>query len=567
MQVPLRKRWQIEEKIPAETASSLADYSPALQQLLYNRKISDADAAQSFLTAGGSLHDPYLLTDMDVAVDRLLWALDQAEPIAVYGDYDVDGVTATALMVQVLRALGAEVRGYIPNRFDEGYGLNMDALDSLAQAGIKLILTVDCGIRAPNEVAHARQMGMDMIVSDHHEPREQLPPAQAVICPKREGDTYPEKNLAGVGLAFKIAEALMACRQVDGFDLTEMLDLVAVGTVADVVPLVGENRSLVRAGLARLRQGRRHGLRSLAGAANLAIQSTSARDIGFVLGPRLNAAGRLESALDSFDLLMADDLATAGLLAQKLDDQNRQRQELTRQMQETAEKLMDPEKDDRLIFAAHPEFNMGVVGLVAARLTETYYRPAVVGSQGEEFTRASCRSIPEFHITRALDQCSDLLVRHGGHAMAAGFTVRNEKLDELVERLQQIATEQLAERDLCPVLYADMEIPLRELRPILLKDLDALEPTGLGNPGALFVSRDLRVRYSRRVGSEGQHLRLTLDDGAITYDAIAFRQGHWGGQLPERVDILYAFERNFYRDQMTLQLNVRDLKPSNGAQE
>ncbi|NMC81152.1 MAG: single-stranded-DNA-specific exonuclease RecJ, partial [Chloroflexi bacterium] len=281
----------------------------------------------------------------------------------------------------------------------------------------------------------------------------------------------------------------------------------------------------------------------------------------------LNAAGRLESALDSFDLLMADDLATAGLLAQKLDDQNRQRQELTRQMQETAEKLMDPEKDDRLIFAAHPEFNMGVVGLVAARLTETYYRPAVVGSQGEEFTRASCRSIPEFHITRALDQCSDLLVRHGGHAMAAGFTVRNEKLDELVERLQQIATEQLAERDLCPVLYADMEIPLRELRPILLKDLDALEPTGLGNPGALFVSRDLRVRYFRRVGSEGQHLRLTLDDGAITYDAIAFRQGHWGGQLPERVDILYAFERNFYRDQMTLQLNVRDLKPSNGTQE
>lgn len=570
MQMPLRKRWQVGERISPEAAAALSDYSPVLQQFLYNREIADADLARQYLTASGSLHDPFLLMDMEAAAERLLWAVDRGEPIAVYGDYDVDGVTATALMVQVLRALGAEVSGYIPNRFDEGYGLNVDALDGLAQSGVKLVLTVDCGIRSPLEADYARRLGMDLIISDHHEPHKELPATRAVICPKREGDAYPDKNLAGVGLAYKIAEALYSKRTwgAAGFDPAELLDLVAVGTVADVVPLVGENRSLVRAGLERLRQGRRHGLRSLAGAANLAIQAANARDIGFVLGPRLNAAGRLESALDSFDLLMAEDFTTAGLLAQKLDDQNRQRQELTRQMQETAEKLMNAEEEDgHLLFAAHSEFNMGVVGLVASRLTETYYRPAVVGSVGGEFTRASCRSIPEFHITRALDQCSDLLERHGGHAMAAGFTVRTRRLPELIDRLRQIAMEELAERDLRPVLYADLEIPLRDLHPALLRDLDALEPTGLGNPGAFFVSRNLQVRNWRQVGSDGRHLRLTLSDGTITYDAIAFRQGYWAGQLPDRIDILYAFERNFYRDQVTLQLNVRDLKPASEPDE
>ncbi|MEA4908134.1 MAG: single-stranded-DNA-specific exonuclease RecJ [Anaerolineaceae bacterium] len=567
MQPSLRKRWRILDRIPAELDEQFNGYSPLLRQLLYNRQIAGAESAHAFLTTSGSLHDPFLLLDMEAAVERILWAIDCHEPIAVYGDYDVDGVTATALLVQVLRRMGGEASGYIPNRFDEGYGLNNEALENLYQEGIRLVITVDCGIRSPREAELARQLGMDLIISDHHEPLEEIPVTRAVVCPKRPGDTYPEKNLAGVGLAYKIAEALLTRRPMPGFTQDDWLDLVAVGTVADVVPLVGENRSLVRAGLHYLRYSQRQGIRSLAGVSGWRIEAATARDIGFLLGPRLNAAGRLESALASFDLLMCDDLSTAGLLAQKLDDQNRQRQDLTRQMQETAEQLEPVGEDDFLVFASDPSFNMGVVGLVASRLTEAYYRPAVIAAVCEKYTRGSCRSIPEFHITHALDECADLLVRHGGHAMAAGFTVENEKLAELAARLKSIAARELAAQDLRPVLTADMEIQLRDLKPAILNEIDLLEPTGLGNPGVLFVSRGLKVLRYRKVGSDGQHLRLTVSDGKIIYDAIAFRMGCWAEEMPAYVDLLYTFEQNYYNGRVSLQLGVRDLKPSGEPDE
>jgi len=402
---------------------------------------------------------------------------------------------------------------------------------------------------------------MDLVISDHHEPKADLPEALAVICQKRTGtvNVYPERNLAGVGLAFKIAEAMLAKRPVEGVKAEDWLDLVAIGTVADVVPLTGENRALVRAGLKDIRFGQRLGLLSLVNVAGLSIQKISARDIGYGLGPRLNAAGRLESALAAFDLLVSTDLPTAGLLSQKLDDQNRDRQRMTQQMQAEAEKLAHASENDSLLMAVDAGFNMGVVGLVAARLTDAYYRPAIVGSRGEEFTRASCRSIPEFNITQALDECTPLLERHGGHAMAAGFTVRNENLAELSDCLHAIAQRELGERDLRPVLRADMEIALRDLHPNLLKDLDLLEPTGLGNPEAVFVSRDLRVKWPKKIGNEGQHLRMSVTDGYITYDAVAFRQGYWADQMPAKVDLLYVFETNLYQGRESLQLNVRDI--------
>jgi single-stranded-DNA-specific exonuclease len=440
--------------------------------------------------------------------------------------------------------------------------LNNEALDSLRALGVLLTITVDCGIRSPAEALHASEIGMDLIISDHHEPKDDLPQAVGVICPKQIGDFYPEKNLAGVGLAFKIAQALLARRPVDGVDLEEWLDLVAVGTVADIVPLVDENRALVRSGISRLRRCLRQGLLSLAGAAEIQIEKATARDIGYGIGPRLNAAGRLESALASFDLLMCTDVSNAGLLAQRLDDQNRQRQELTLHMQEIAEGLNTASDLDHILFAFHPEFNMGVVGLVASRLTDMYYRPAIVGYHGDTFTRASCRSIPEFHITKALDECSDLLVRHGGHAMAAGFTVMNENLPEFVQRMTEIARRELSDRDLCPVLNADMEISLQDLQPQILNYIDMLEPTGLGNPGVLFVTRGLKVLRYKVVGKEGHHLRMTLSDGRVTYDAIAFRQSQWAEHMPEKIDILYAFEQNNYQGRVSLQLNVRDIKPA-----
>jgi single-stranded-DNA-specific exonuclease len=556
------KRWDIAPKIPLEIEEELHLHSPVMRQLLYNRGIIQDIDAYNFLQTEGPMFDPFTMTGMDAAVKRLLQAIDQGEKIVVYGDYDVDGVTATVLMVQVLRALGARVEEYIPNRFEEGYGVNNEALDGLAAEGVKLILTVDCGIRSPDEALHAAALGMDMIISDHHEPMgDQLPEAFAVICPKQAGDQYMDKDLAGVGLAFKIGEALLKIRPMAGVNPADWLDLVAVGTVADIVPLHRENRAMVKAGLKLLNRHRRQGLISLVGAAGIdPSKRITARDIGFMIGPRLNAAGRMESAVASYQLLMALDEYEAGSLAQKLDNQNRHRQELTTLMQHEAEVLASADASEHLLFAVKPEFNKGIVGLVAARLVETYYRPAIIGQIEAEFTRASCRSIPEFHITHALDECAALLVHHGGHAMAAGFTVRNADLPELERRMKEIAARELGQRALMPVLRADLEIPLRDLKPEILQEQELLEPFGVTNPDVCFVTRGLKVTRFRTVGNESQHLRLTVSDGKLSYDAIAFRQGDWSKNMPPTVDLLYSYEKNSYMGRDTLQLNVKDIK-------
>ncbi len=560
------KRWIIPPPITAAARAELQKFPPILQQLLFNRGYATDAGARAFLRAETNFDtDPRQMLDMEVAVQRIRFALENHEPIAIYGDYDVDGVTATALLVQTLRALGGDVRGYIPNRFEEGYGLNKDAFDTLQAQGVKLVISVDCGIRSPDEAAHARKIGLDLIISDHHHPDVDLPEALAVINSKREGDPYPDKDLAGVGIAFKLAQALTASLQPPDADelLASLLDLVALGTVADLAPLTGENRMLVRRGLQRIRATTRQGLFALANVAELSLPKTTAMNIGFVLGPRLNAAGRLESALAAFDLLTTQDVFTAGTLAQQLDVQNRQRQALTRQIQEQAEVLaLADEPDAHLMFAVHPDFNSGVVGLAASRLVETFYRPAVVGQVGEETTRCSCRSIPEFHITEALDQCKDLLVRHGGHAAAAGFTVRNENLPTLRARLKEIAFKQLAAQDLRPSLSADMEVPLAEMKSEVLKYLDYLQPTGYGNPDAVFVSRGLTVCKIRTVGADAKHLKMTVTDGGVTYDAIGFRLGPLLPELPmgTKVDVMYTFETNEFNGRVSLQLNLKDVK-------
>ena len=559
----LRKRWIVPPVISSDADRNLFAFHPVLRQLLFNRGISSDSEARHFLAAEVDFDtDPYQLVGMEATVDRLCDAIDHKETIAVYGDYDVDGVTATALLVQFLQFLGATVHPYIPNRFDEGYGLNREALDSLKADGVGLVVTVDCGIRSPDEALYARKIGLDLIITDHHHPLDgSVPPAFAVICPKQALDSYPDKNLAGVGIAYKIAQALASKRHVLP-STQQLLDLVALGTVADLAPLIGENRMLVRSGLQEIRRSKRQGLFSLANVAELVIGKTTASQIGFILGPRLNAAGRLDSALAALDLLMTTDVQEAGRLAQQLDAQNRQRQALTRQTQERAEALAIAEDADPiLLFAVDEDFNAGVVGLAASRLAETYYRPAIVASKGDDQTRGSCRSIPEFHITDALDRCADLLVRHGGHAAAAGFTVTNENLPELRSRLKGLAAAQLGSLDLRPTLSADVEIKLSELSFDLFHQLAELEPTGYGNPEAVFVSRRARVRSSRAVGAEGRHLKLTFEDErGATVDAIGFRLGQELKDLPAQVDIAYTLEANDYRGRTTLQLNLKDVR-------
>ncbi len=569
--MPYAKHWNIPPLITPEADSALSKFPPILRQILFNRGFPTDAEARAYLNAKPNFEtDPFLMTGMRAAVDRIQVAIERNQPIAIYGDYDVDGVTSTVLLVEALQSFHANVRGYIPNRFEEGYGLNNEAMDKLKADGVQLVITVDCGIRSPNEALHARQLGLDLIISDHHHPAEgDLPAALAVINPKQRGDLYPDKDLAGVGIAYKIAEALSVALPQPALNLNALLDLVALGTVADLAPLMGENRILVRKGLRQMKQTLRQGLFSLAAVSDVKLNKVNAGNIGFSLGPRLNAAGRLKEALAAYELLLTKDPARAGQLAQELNLQNRDRQNITREMQTKAEAIaIGDDPNTCLLFAAHEDFNSGVIGLAASRLTETYYRPSIVASKGEEETRGSCRSIPEFHITNALDQCADLLVRHGGHAAAAGFTVKNENLSALVMRLKLIAAEQLSQTDLKPTVTADMEVSLVDIRPDLYeKCLKYLEPTGYGNQHAAFAARNIKVKNSRAIGADSKHLKLSLEDEAgYIHDAIGFRLGDWQKKITPRVDILFTYEINEFNGRVGYQLNLKDIRAAGAAE-
>ena len=563
------KRWQVARPTPPGHKDRFPHLHPITVQVLYNRGLREPPEVAAFLNGEAAEANPFDLKGMFDAVTRLRQALRAGEPIAVYGDFDVDGVTATALLVQVLRALGGHVHPYIPGRA-EGYGLHEEALTQLAHDGVHVVVTVDCGIRAPEKVAHANRLGLDVIVTDHHSVGQRLPAAVAVLDPKRADRHYPFRYLAGVGVAYRLAQALLRThrktpitRQEVRLEDEDLVDLVALGTVADLVPLRGENRTLVQRGLARINRMERPGIEALCRRAGLRPGQVDATAISYALGPRINAAGRLAHAKTAYQLLETPYRAEAEQLAGELDRLNRERQELTRETQERARQMvLDMADKAHLIFAAAPDFLAGIVGLVASRLVDEFYRPAVVVEVGEETSRGSARSIPEFHVTRALDECADLLVRHGGHARAAGFTVRNEHLEELAARLRMLATEQLGDAELTPVLSVDAEVELSQMTWELQRELSQLEPHGYDNQRPLFLARDVRVQSQRAVGAEGRHLKLLLHDGWCTWDAIAFRQGEWAGKLPDRVDIVYRIEVNEWNDRRRLQLNVQDVRPA-----
>lgn len=562
--ITTKKHWHIEVPLTPQAEKELKGYPPVLRQILFNRGYGTLEEARMFLQHEKHPEtSPINMSGISCAIDRIIHAIKGKEKIIIYGDYDVDGVTATVLLKQFLTSIGGEVESYVPNRFDEGYGLNIEAIDSLKDMGTNIIITVDCGIRSVKEAEYASHKDLDLIITDHHNPGPVLPKAIAIINPKQSTDQYPDKELAGVGIAYKLIEGLGMELGLERGDSEKYLDLVALGTVADLAPLLGENRYLVHKGLEYIRKPNRQGLMSLIGVSGLKHERITSTDIGFVLGPRLNAAGRLESAQTAIELLLTNDVQKAGKLAQLLDNQNRERQKITMEIQEHAEEqILSTHPDSLLLVAINTDYNPGVVGLAASRLTEKYYRPAIIGYKDKDFTRASCRSINEFHITQALDKCSDLLEHYGGHAAAAGFTIRNEHIDELIDRLKVMTNEQLAEIDLSPTIEVDLEINLSALDPKIIQYLDWLQPTGYGNPEAVFVSRNLRVANCRPVGRERSHLKLSVTDGWITFDAIAFRQGFWYENMPKFVDLAYTFEINEYRGQEKIQLNVKDIKAS-----
>ncbi|MBX7214681.1 MAG: single-stranded-DNA-specific exonuclease RecJ [Thermoflexales bacterium] len=568
-------RWEVAARADSAflDAMQAAGFDAVVAQTLFARGFATPEAALAWLdpTPGGKPVDPFALTDLPLAVERILGAIDADEPIVVYGDYDCDGVTACALMHHTLHALGARFSVYIPNRFEEGYGLNARALEELAANGARLVIAVDCGARAFREANRARELGLDLIITDHHDlDLGGLPAALAVVNPKR-GGAYGFDALAGVGVAFRLAQGLLRTRKAAGrpAPLAEsaLIDLVAIGTVADVVPLVGENRALVRAGLAAINRGPRLGVSALMKAAHIQPGKVDAQAIGFALGPRLNAAGRLESARAAYELLVTDNAIWADELATTLNHRNEQRQTLTAEM---ARRALELAGEGAVAFAADPTFNAGVIGLAAARLAEKHFRPSIVCAVSEGEVRGSCRSIPGFDITAALDACRDLLLRHGGHAAAAGFTTTPDRVEALHARLEALAQAARPTEGWERVIRADGEFPLAEINWRTLTQLRQLEPHGAGNPRPTLVVRGARKGSVDRIGksAEGEgppHLKLRLRDGwGASWEALGWRMGERAAEAAacEHLDLAFHLDVNEWNGEQRLQLILQDFRPA-----
>lgn len=470
------------------------------------------------------LHDPFLLTDMTPAVERIIAAIKNKESIVIYGDYDIDGLTATSLMLDFLGSLGAKVKGYIPDRFEEGYGINRQALANLQQDGADLVISVDCGITSRSEAAWAKSHGLDLVITDHHAVPEQLPKAVAVINPKRPGDTYPFKDLAGVGVAFKLAQAIQQRLRKPAVGQEKwLLDLVALGTVCDVVTLVGENRVLVSYGLKVLAKTRRIGLQALAEVAGVGLGQVSSYHLGFILGPRLNAAGRLENAIKALELLTTDDEAMAAANAQHLDSLNKERRDQQAVIFEAANAQAEQYADDPVLVLADPDWSHGIVGIVASKLLERYHKPTLVIQIMGETAKGSGRSTGWFNLIEGLRQLDpDLFIKLGGHHFAAGFTIPTAKIDDL--RVGLIALTGPLRPTTEVIKPADLEVgDFSNLSLDLIRALDQLEPFGNGNPRPVIAATDVKVLKINHVGTEGQHLKLVLtDETGATIAGIGF---------------------------------------------
>jgi len=561
-----RARWQAAPAAPAAAAGLQAELglSPLLALLLSQRGLTDPGQARLYLQGTAQdLPDPFAMLGMEEAVALLESALAAGEHIRVWGDYDVDGVAGTALLLRALGALGGHVSHYLPHRVQEGYGLNQAAIRRSAQEGVKLLVTVDCGIGAPAEVALARRLGMRVIVTDHHLPPPELPPADALLNPLRPGCSYPYPQLCGTGVAYKLLEALCRRRGLAPSAPWHFLDLVALATVSDVVPLLGENRLLVQAGLAAIARTRKEGLKALLAEAQLDPTQVGVYHLGFVLGPRLNAAGRLQHAEQALELLVTQDPAHAQELARSLSACNRQRQDEERRTLEQAVALVEEQCDleqEWAIVLGRAQWHPGVIGIVASRLAERYCRPAVLVALKGERGRGSGRSIPGFHLYQALCECGDLLEHFGGHAAAAGLEVTAAHLPALRERLCTLAARDLTPEQLTPLVTVDAWVKPDQLTVDLGRELARMAPFGTGNPAPVLGLRQVTLLEARPVG-DGSHLRLRLQGSPGDRQAIWFRYGYLAAHLqpPEPVDLLFQPSLGTWNGAQRLDLQVVDL--------
>jgi single-stranded-DNA-specific exonuclease len=565
------KRWEALacDEQAAERLGTALGLSPVVARLLCQRGFADAEAAHRFLHPSiDQLHDPMKLADMGAAVDRILGAIERRERIAVHGDYDVDGVTSTVILRRALELLGADVVHFIPERLRDGYGLQPASIDRLHADGVALIVSVDCGIRGADAARRARDLGVDLIITDHHEPDLELPPAFAVINPKRHDCTYPDKHLAGVGVALKLVQALCARagreRWLPGF-----VKIAAIGTLADVVPLVGENRVIAHHGLGLLSRGpHKVGLRALLDVAGLSGKTIDSYHIGFMLAPRINAAGRMSTPDIATRLLLAHD-ETLGdeerALAQQLDGENVRRQEEEAEILAAARKIVqtDPDVGARsVLVVAGDNWHRGVIGIVASKLVDTFHRPAIVLSVEDGIAHGSCRSIPRFDLLAALERCAPLFERFGGHKQAAGLTMDATRIREFRAQINDVADETLGPEDLMPRLRIDGEIAFRGITAAVAAGILSLAPFGAGNPRPVFAARRVEVVDGPRKLKD-RHLKMTLRQEGRLFRAIAWRAAERHDYCTEHkaaLDVAFSLEQNQFNGETYVELTLADLK-------
>ena len=567
------KKWNLMEQADPAKVEKLATevgIDRVLADLLVKRGVETFDQARTFFRPQLSdLHDPFLMKDMDVAVERLHRAITTGEKILVYGDYDVDGTTAVALVFSFIRRFTSKVDFYIPDRYDEGYGVSYKGIDWAFEGGFGLIITLDCGIKAIDKAEYARSKGVDMIICDHHLPEETLPPAVAVLDPKREDCNYPFDDLSGCGVGFKLVQAYSASYDVPFETLVPLLDLLVVSIASDLVTMVGENRTLAHYGLKQLNENPHKGLLAMINLSNLEPGHVTIDDIVFKIGPRINAAGRMESGRLAVELLTASDVAEAMLIGEKINENNNERKNIDREI--TREALEMVESGNCLAKEAatvvyNPRWSKGIVGIVASRLVEAYYKPTVVLTKSNGFVTGSARSVAGFDLYEAIESCADLLENFGGHVYAAGLTLREENLEEFARRIDSFISGKITAEMLVPVVDIDAKLDFSQITPKFFRILKQFQPFGPGNGNPVFMTENVYdAGNGRKVGAGGIHLKLDLIQESQPYHqiaAIAFNMAEYYEYIKSGnpLDVCYSIVENYYRGNSTIQLRVKDLR-------
>ena len=568
----MEKKWIIKDKADSIVVRQLADslgVPGSLANLMAQRYITTREEADSFFNPGlGHLHDPFLMKDMNIAVDRILTAINKKEKILVYGDYDVDGTTAVALTYSFLKGHNSNVEYYIPDRYKEGYGVSFLGLDFAYQNNCKIVITLDCGIKAVEKVKYARSKGIDVIICDHHYPGDEIPKALAVLDPKQPDCGYPYKDLSGCGVGFKLIHALSRVLGMPFVEISNYLDLVAVSIASDIVPMTGENRVMAYFGLKQLNEAPRIGLREIIRESEI-NKALTIEDIVFKIGPRINAAGRMETGSKAVELLISNDSKLATGISKEINCFNIERRTVDRTITNEAMRMISEDQgtvNARTTVLYNPSWKKGVIGIVASRLIETYYRPTVILTESNGFATGSARSVQGYDLYQAIESCSDLLESFGGHMYAAGLTLKKENIKPFMERFEQFVNSTITEDQLMPRVFIDTELAFSEIDEEFFNVINKFQPFGPENMSPVFVSRSVfDTGAGRMVGSSGEHLKLELcqeSTGIKSLSAIAFSQANHFEYIRsgKPFDICYSIEMNEFRGNRNLQLNIRDIK-------